>query len=69
MTTDATAAELEQLTERLADPSTYADHVAARDLIERHNTLRDRAEALAVERQQLDAQVAGAEGSALVASE
>jgi ATP-binding cassette subfamily F protein 3 len=66
---DATASELERLAERLADPTTYADHVAARDLIERHNRLRDRAEALVTERAELANRLQEAEGPALVASE
>jgi ATP-binding cassette subfamily F protein 3 len=67
--TDATAAELEQLTERLADPATYADHVAARELIERHNALRDRADALVAEQAELETRLEEAEGPALVTSE
>ncbi|HEX2142055.1 MAG TPA: ABC-F family ATP-binding cassette domain-containing protein [Candidatus Limnocylindria bacterium] len=42
-------AELAQVTERLSDQAVYADAEAVRQLIERHNAARDRAEALAAE--------------------
>ncbi len=42
----STDAELVELSERLADPATYADHAAFRELIDRHNAVRDRADAL-----------------------
>jgi ATP-binding cassette subfamily F protein 3 len=41
--------ELADLSERLADPSTYADPEAVRALIERHNAARDRSDRLAAE--------------------
>jgi ATP-binding cassette subfamily F protein 3 len=43
----ATDTELADLAARLADPATYADHAAFRELIDRHNAARDRADALA----------------------
>jgi ATP-binding cassette subfamily F protein 3 len=55
---DATLADA---TERLADPSTYADADAVRDLIERHNAARDRAEALAAEWTRLSSELEAAE--------
>ncbi len=42
----STDAELAGLSERLADPATYADHAAFRELIDHHNAVRDRADAL-----------------------
>ena len=42
----STVAELAGLSERLADPATYADHAAFRELIDHHNAVRDRADAL-----------------------
>jgi len=42
-----TDAELAGLSERLADSATYADHAAFRELIDHHNAVRDRADALA----------------------
>ena len=53
--------ELTELTERLADPSTYADGALVRDLVSRHNLLRDRTDALARERDRLAAELAAAE--------
>ncbi|HUH17004.1 MAG TPA: ABC-F family ATP-binding cassette domain-containing protein [Methylomirabilota bacterium] len=53
--------ELTELTERLADPSTYADGAVVRDLVGRHNLLRDRTDALARERDRLAAELAAAE--------
>jgi ATP-binding cassette subfamily F protein 3 len=57
----AAEAELAELTERLADPSTYADANMARDLVERHNRLRDRTDELAAERARLTDALATAE--------
>jgi ATP-binding cassette subfamily F protein 3 len=56
--------ELAGLTERLADPSTYADAARARDLVERHNGLRDRAAELTAERGRLADALAAAEADA-----
>ncbi|HET7646668.1 MAG TPA: ABC-F family ATP-binding cassette domain-containing protein [Candidatus Limnocylindria bacterium] len=57
----ATDAELSEVTERLADPSIYADADLVRGLVERHNTLRDRTDALAAERERLLAELRTAE--------
>ena len=57
----ATEAELSDLTDRLADPSTYGDAQLVRDLVERHNAARDRADALAADRERLTAELADAE--------
>jgi ATP-binding cassette subfamily F protein 3 len=59
--TTATDAELSEVTERLADPSIYADADLVRRLVERHNTLRDRTDALAAERERLSAELRTAE--------
>jgi ATP-binding cassette subfamily F protein 3 len=59
--TTATDAELSEVTERLADPSIYADADLVRGLVERHNTLRDRTDALAAERERLLAELRTAE--------
>ena len=53
--------ELAELTERLADPAIYADPAVVRTLVERHNELRDRADALSDERQRLTNELARAE--------
>jgi ATP-binding cassette subfamily F protein 3 len=53
--------ELVELTERLADPAVYADPARVRTLVERHNALRDRTEALGDERERLTAELATAE--------
>ncbi|HEX7226020.1 MAG TPA: hypothetical protein VF367_10620, partial [Candidatus Limnocylindria bacterium] len=60
---EATAAdaELGVLTERLADPAVYADPALVRQLVDRHNVLRDRVVALAAERERLDRDLASAE--------
>ncbi|MGH2427826.1 MAG: ABC-F family ATP-binding cassette domain-containing protein [Candidatus Limnocylindria bacterium] len=60
---DAAAAdtELAELTERLADPSVYADGDLVRALVERHNELRDRTDALAADRARLAAELKAAE--------
>ena len=56
----ATESELGTLGEQLADPATYADHHSFRDLIDRHNAARDRADALAAEHARLSAELATA---------
>ncbi len=53
--------ELSSVTERLADPSVYADAGLVRQLVERHNELHDLAPALAAERDRLRADLAQAE--------
>ncbi|MEP7081449.1 MAG: ABC-F family ATP-binding cassette domain-containing protein [Chloroflexota bacterium] len=53
--------ELAALIERLADPAVYADGNLVRDLVDRHNDLRDRSELLAGERARLAAELADAE--------
>jgi hypothetical protein len=53
--------QLTEVTERLADASTYADAARARELVERHNALRDHADALRSERERLAADLAAAE--------
>ena len=62
--------ELAELTERLADPSIYADATLVRDLVERHNTLLDRSAPVTAEVERLAAELAEAEagaGSAIAA--
>ena len=56
--TDAALAEISQ---RLADPGTYADHHAFRELIEEHNAARDRSDQLATEWERLAAELEAAE--------
>ena len=53
--------ELAELSGRLADPSVYADGGAVRDLIERHNAARDRADTLAAEWTRLTGELESAE--------
>jgi ATP-binding cassette subfamily F protein 3 len=60
--------ELAELTERLADPSVYADPSAVRELIERHNVARDRSTTLAAERARLNAELEAAESATLAAA-
>jgi len=60
----ATDAELAGMSEQLADPATYADHHAFRELIDRHNAARDRAESLATEWSRLSAELEAAEAQA-----
>ncbi|HET6649416.1 MAG TPA: ABC-F family ATP-binding cassette domain-containing protein [Candidatus Limnocylindria bacterium] len=60
----ATERELHEVTQRLADPSIYADANAVRTLVERHNHLRDRTDALAADRERLAADLAAAEAEA-----
>jgi hypothetical protein len=45
----------------LADPATYADHHAFRELIDRHNAARDRADQLAADWARLGAELEAAE--------
>ena len=56
-----TDASLAEMSDRLADPATYADHHTFRDLIERHNAARDRADELASEWTRLSAELEAAE--------
>jgi ATP-binding cassette subfamily F protein 3 len=53
--------EVAETSRRLADPSVYADAELVRDLIERHNEARDRAESLAAEWTRLSAELEVAE--------
>ena len=57
----ATDRELDEVTQQLADPSIYADANLVRALVERHNHLRDRTDALAADRERLAADLAAAE--------
>jgi ATP-binding cassette subfamily F protein 3 len=59
--------ELADLSERLADPSTYADPEAVRALIERHNAARDRSDRLAAEWTRLAAELEQLEAEPAVA--
>ena len=52
---------LAQMSERLADPATYADHHAFRELIDDHNAARDRADRLAADWERLSAELEQAE--------
>ncbi|HEX7066960.1 MAG TPA: ABC-F family ATP-binding cassette domain-containing protein [Candidatus Limnocylindria bacterium] len=63
-TAAATERELDEITQRLADPSIYADASVVRTLVERHNHLRDRTDALAADRERLAADLAAAEAEA-----
>ena len=56
-----TDADLAEMSERLADPATYADHHAFRELIDRHNAARDRADQLAADWARLSAELEAAE--------
>jgi cell division protein FtsL len=56
-----TDASLAEMSERLADPATYADHHAFRELIDRHNAARERADQLAVEWARLSSELEAAE--------
>ena len=53
--------ELAETTERLADPSVYADGALVRDLVERHNTARDRIDELGAEERRLATEIEAAE--------
>jgi len=57
----ATQAELTDITERLADPSVYADPALVRRLIESHNQALDRSAGLVAERDRLAAELLTAE--------
>jgi ATP-binding cassette, subfamily F, member 3 len=61
-------AELATLVERLADPSVYADGALVRDLVDRHNHLRDRTVELAAERERLERELAEAEADTAASS-
>jgi ATP-binding cassette subfamily F protein 3 len=63
-----TDAELATLTERLADTSVYADGALARELIDRYNAARERAEALAGEWAKLGVELARVEAEEAVGS-
>jgi ATP-binding cassette subfamily F protein 3 len=63
-----TDAELAALTERLADASVYTDAALAKDLIERYNAARDRAEKLTAEWTRLGGELAVAEGDSEAAA-
>ena len=56
-----TDASLAEMSERLADPATYADHHAFRKLIDDHNAARDRADQLATEWERLSTELEQAE--------
>ncbi|HET9417185.1 MAG TPA: ATP-binding cassette domain-containing protein [Candidatus Limnocylindria bacterium] len=64
----ATQRELQELTERLADPSVYADANLVRQLVERHNALRDRADGMAADRQRLADELAAADADPALAA-
>ena len=53
--------ELSETTERLADPSVYADGGLVRELVERHNTARDRIDELGAEERRLAGEIEAAE--------
>jgi ATP-binding cassette subfamily F protein 3 len=59
----AAEADVNEVTERLADPGVYADGEAVRDLIRRHNTAKDRSESLAAEWTRLSAELEAAEAA------
>ncbi len=54
---DSVERELAELSERLADPSIYTDATLVRELVDRHNTLRDRSEPAAREVARLTAEL------------
>ncbi len=58
-----TDASLARLTERLADPSVYADAASARSLIDEYNAARDRAEHLAAEWARVGEELAAVEAA------
>ena len=60
-------AELAELSERLADPTTYADPAQVRELIERHNAARDRSDRLAADWARMDAELEALEAEPAVA--
>jgi ATP-binding cassette subfamily F protein 3 len=55
--------ELAELTERLADPSIYTDSALVRELVDRHNSLRDRSGPVAAEVERLTAELSEAEAA------
>jgi len=59
-----TDAELSRLSQDLADPATYADGGAVRDLIQHHNSAQDRIVELAKDRERLARELANAEADA-----
>jgi ATP-binding cassette subfamily F protein 3 len=60
-------AELAELSERLADPTTYADPAQVRELIERHNAARDRSDRLAADWARMGAELEALEAEPAVA--
>jgi ATP-binding cassette subfamily F protein 3 len=56
-----TDASLAEMGERLADPATYADHHAFRELTDRHNAARDHADQLGAEWARLSSELEAAE--------
>ena len=61
--------ELTEVTERLANPAIYADAAAVKELVERHNALRDLTESLGPELARLRVELSAAEEPELVRSE
>jgi ATP-binding cassette, subfamily F, member 3 len=61
--------ELAEITERMADPATYADASLVKSLVARHNALRDRAETIGPELARLRAELSEAEEPELVRTE
>jgi ATP-binding cassette subfamily F protein 3 len=61
--------ELAEITGRLSDPATYADANTVKNLVERHNALRDRTETIGQELVRLRAELEEAEEPELVGSE
>ena len=55
--------ELAEVTERLADPALYADAAAVRELVARHNRLRDRSDAIAADRKRVTEDLSAAESA------
>jgi ATP-binding cassette subfamily F protein 3 len=60
----AVSAALAELTERLADPSVYADAALVRRLVDEHNAALDQTAALSAERDRLAAELAEADTAA-----
>jgi ATP-binding cassette subfamily F protein 3 len=56
-----TDADLAVMSARLADPATYGDHHAFRELVDRHNAARDRADQLAADWARLSTELETAE--------
>ncbi len=61
--------ELAEITDRLADPALYSDAAAVKQLVERHNALRDRSEHLGPELENLARELSAADEPQLVRSE